>query len=120
MEIIDIFKLFLMFIIIGIIILYRYKISEIFLLDYEVELIAIEKKEFEKILEFAKQEKIIIYGQNKFDTNKTILIPIPINHLIGYDWSKDYKTLNFPNSNWIAYSNISIKQKDLNNILGYL
>jgi len=119
MEIIDIFKLFLMFIIIGIIILPNI-VSEISLYSYEGKLIGIEEKEFEKILEFAKQEKIIIYGQNKFDTNKTILIPIPINHLIGYDWSKDYKTLNFPNSNLLAYSNISIKQKDLNNILGYL
>jgi hypothetical protein len=70
------------------------------------------------LLQLARDKKINLYGRKSFSSSRVPLQPIPVEYLFKEksSWSEDYGTIYY-NPEEVAYTDISIKKKELAEIL---
>lgn len=70
------------------------------------------------LLQLARDGKLNLYGRKSFSSSRVPLQPIPVDYLFEdkSNWSEDYSTIYY-NSSDIAYVDVSIKRKELQEIL---
>lgn len=70
------------------------------------------------LLQLARDGKLNFYGRKSFSSSRVPLQPIPVEYLFEdkSNWSEDYSTIYY-NSGDIAYTDISVKSKELKEIL---
>ena len=72
------------------------------------------------LLQLVQDEKLTFYGRKSFSSVRVPLQPIPkeyLNYNNKHNWSKDYSTLYYDDSKDIAYTDISVKDKELKSLL---
>lgn len=75
-------------------------------------------EELFRLLQLARDGKIAFYGRKSFSSSRVPLQLIPVEYLFENksNWSEDYSTIYY-NSEEVAYTDVSIKRKELQEIL---